>query len=271
LYVKGSAATGGLLDIYADLSMATSATVNEWRESVTLQQFYERDARGGTRYIEILLSHFRVRSPDFRLQRPEYLGGGSSRININPIAQTSETATTPQANLAAMGTLSAQGHGFVKSFVEHGHIIGLCSIRADLNYQQGLNKMWTRQTRVDFYWPTFANLGEQPVLNSEIYLTGTGTDAEVFGYQERWAEYRYAPNLVTGEFVSVYSQTLDNWHLAQYYTSLPTLGDTFIQDNPPIARVVADDTDPQFLLDCFHSVRCARPMPVFSVPGLTRM
>lgn len=261
--------------LYADLSTATAATINQLRQSFQIQKLLERDARGGTRYTEIIRSHFGVISPDARLQRPEYLGGGSTPIQINPIAQTSGTnasgTSTPLGNLAAMGTGLANGHGFTQSFTEHGVIIGLVSVRADLTYQQGLRRMWSRSTRYDFYFPAFAMLGEQAVLNKEIYVTGTTTDNDVFGYQERWAEYRYNPALVTGLFKSTSAGTIDGWHLAQKFTSLPTLNSTFIQENPPISRIVAVGSSAngqQFLCDTFFSNRIARPMPLYSVPGL---
>jgi hypothetical protein len=257
---------GGL---YADLTSATAATINQLREAFQVQRLYERDARGGTRYTEIIRSHFGVVSPDARLQRPEYLGGGSTPVNINPVAQTSSTdATTPQGNLAAIGTASAHGHGFVKSFTEHGVIIGLVSVRADMTYQQGLNKMFSRSTRFDFFWPTLAHLGEQAVLNREIYAQGTAADDEVFGYQERYAEYRYKPSLITGKMRSQDPQSLDIWHLAQDFTSLPTLGPDFIVEQPPVERVVAVQDEPEFLFDSYFSLKCARPMPVYSTPGL---
>jgi hypothetical protein len=255
--------------IYADLTDVTAATINQLREAFQVQRLYERDARGGTRYTEIIRSHFGVVSPDARLQRPEYLGGGSTPVNINPVAQTSSTdATTPQGNLAAIGTASAHGHGFVKSFTEHGIIIGLVSVRADMTYQQGLNKMFSRSTRFDFFWPTLAHLGEQAVLNREIYAQGTAADDEVFGYQERFAEYRYKPSLITGKMRSQDPQSLDIWHLAQDFTSLPTLGPDFIVENPPVERVVAVQDEPEFLFDSYFSLKCARPMPVYSTPGL---
>jgi hypothetical protein len=257
---------GGL---YANLEDATAATINQLREAFQVQRLYERDARGGTRYTEIIRSHFGVVSPDARLQRPEYLGGGSTPVNINPVAQTSSTdATTPQGNLAAIGTASAHGHGFVKSFTEHGIIIGLVSVRADLTYQQGLNKMFSRSTRFDFFWPTLAHLGEQAVLNREIYAQGTAADDEVFGYQERYAEYRFKPSLITGKMRSQDPQSLDIWHLAQDFTSLPTLGPDFIVEQPPVERVVAVQDEPEFLFDSYFSLKCARPMPVYSTPGL---
>jgi len=262
-------------NLYADLSAATAATINQLRQSFQIQKLLERDARGGTRYTEIIRSHFGVISPDARLQRPEYLGGGSTVVNINPIAQTSATnlsgGSTVLGNLAAMGTSLASGHGFTQSFVEHGVIIGLVSVRADLTYQQGLPRMWSRSTRYDFYFPAFATLGEQAILNKEIYARGTSADNDVFGYQERWAEYRYKPSMITGLFRSTTSGTLDAWHLAQKFTSLPTLNNTFIQDTPPVDRVVAVGAaanGQQFLFDSFFDVTMARPMPMYSVPGL---
>jgi hypothetical protein len=255
--------------LYADLQDATAATINQLREAFQVQRLYERDARGGTRYTEIIRSHFGVVSPDARLQRPEYLGGASTPVNINPIAQTSSTdATTPQGNLAAVGTAAAHGHGFVKSFTEHGIIIGLVSVRADMTYQQGMNKMFSRSTRFDFFWPTLAHLGEQAVLNREIYAQGTAADDDVFGYQERYAEYRYKPSLITGKMRSRDAQSLDIWHLAQDFGSLPTLGPDFIVENPPVSRVVAVQDEPQFLFDSYFNLKCARPMPVYSTPGL---
>lgn len=261
--------------LYADLSQATAATINQLRQSFQIQKLLERDARGGTRYTEIVRAHFGVISPDARLQRPEYLGGGSSPIIINPIAQTSGTSvsgsTTPLGNLAAIGTGLAKHHGFTQSFTEHGIIIGLASVRADLTYQQGLERMWSRSTRYDFYFPAFAALGEQPVYNREIYVTGGATDSQVFGYQERWAEYRYKPSMITSKFRSTASGTLDAWHLSQRFTSLPTLNSTFIEDTPPVSRVVAAGAaanDQQFLFDGFFDIVAARPMPLYSVPGL---
>lgn len=258
-----------LKNINVDLSSATAITINSLRQAFQLQRLYERDARGGTRYTEILRAHFGVISPDARLQRPEYLGGSSTRININPVQQTSATDTTsPQGNLAAYGVLGDKVNGFTKSFVEHGYIIGLVNIRADLTYQQGLNRMWSRQTRFDYYWPALAHLGEQAVLNKEIYAQGTADDDKVFGYQERWAEYRYFPSQITGKFRSTYAQSLDVWHLAQEFAELPKLNAEFIVDNPPVARVLAVQNEPQILLDCYFSLSCVRPMPTYSVPGL---
>ena len=218
-YLKFGTETGLQVNnsgVTADLSAATAATINQIREAFQIQRLYERDARGGTRYIEIIRSHFGVVSPDARLQRPEYLGGGTTHVNINPVAQTSSTdATTPQANLAAFGTQIGRGIGFQKSFVEHGYIIGLVSSRADLSYQQGVNRMWNRKTRFDFYWPTLSHLGEQAINVSEIYLSGNADDQLVFGYQERYAEYRYKPSEILGSFMSTVTAPLDMWHLAR--------------------------------------------------------
>ena len=256
--------------VNVDLSSATSITINQFREALQIQRWYERAARGGTRYTEIIRSFFGVVSPDARLQRPEYLGGSSNRIDVNVIPQTSGTTdVSPQANLSAfaVGT-NGRGNGFSKSFTEHGWIIGLVNVRADLTYQQGINRMWTRSTKFDMYWPTFAFLGEQAVLNKEIYAQGNTDDDGVFGYQERYAEYRYAPSQVTGKFRSTYAQSLDSWHLAQKFDNLPKLSPEFIVDNPPIDRVVAVPSEPQFLLDCWFNLSCVRPMPVYGVPGL---
>lgn len=266
----GVAANSGL---FADLSTATAATINQLRQAFQTQRLLERDARGGTRYTEILRSHFGVVSPDARLQRPEYLGGNSVPIQTRAIAQTSAAGltggNTPLAQLGAVATVVAHS-GFSQSFVEHGYIFGLMSVRADLTYQQGLERHWSRLTRYDFYMPVFAMLGEQSILNKEIYLDGSANDALVFGYQERWAEYRYLPSKITGLFRSTAAATLDGWHLAQKFAALPVLNSTFIQETPPLDRVlaVASQTGKQFLLDVFTRVRAARPLPMYSVPGL---
>lgn len=260
----------------ADLSQATAVTINDLRLGFQTQRMLERDARGGTRYTEIIRSHFGVISPDQRLQRPEYLGGGSSYVTVNPIAQTSGTAAdggytpTPQGNLSAMGVSVVEGHGFTKSFTEHCIILGLVNVRADLTYQQGINRMWSRQTRYDFYWPSLAHLGEQEILNKEIFCQDNGTAAndQVFGYQERYAEYRYKPSEIHGTFRSTATTPLDIWHLAQDFDTLPTLSGTFIVENPPVARVIAVPSEPHFLFDGYFSMRCARPMPLYGVPGL---
>lgn len=263
-----AAGDGALLE--ADLSAATAATINSLRQAFQLQRLLERDARSGTRYTEVLRAHFGVVSPDARLQRPEYLGGHSQRVNINPVQQTSATdSTSPQGNLAAFGVVSSRERGFKKSFVEHGYIIGLVNLRADLNYQQGLNRMWNRKTRYDFYWPVLAHLGEQSILNKEIFATGTEEqDDDVFGYQERYAEYRYKPNMITGKLRSTDPQSLDVWHLAQKFDNLPVLNDEFISENVPVKRSLAVQTEPELILDCFFNLSCVRPMPVYSVPGL---
>lgn len=254
--------------IYADLSQATAATINALRQAFQIQKLYERDARGGTRYTEVIRAHFGVTSPDARLQRPEYLGGGSTPINVNPIAQTSESGTTAQGNLAAFATATAQGHGFTKSFTEHCVIIGMVSARADLNYQQGLNRAFSRSTRWDYYWPALSHIGEQAILNKEIFADGSANDEDVFGYQERYAEYRYKPSQITGQFRSNFATSLDTWHLAQDFSALPALNDAFIREDPPIDRVIAVNTEPHFILDGYINLQCARPMPVYSVPGL---
>lgn len=258
-------------DVYADLTEATSATINDLRTSFTLQQFYERNARGGTRYTEIIQSHFSVYSDDSRLQRPEYLGGGSSAVQITPVQQTSSTdSTSPQGNLSGFGVAGFSGHRFRKSFTEHCIILGFVNVRADLTYQQGLDRMFSRSTKLDFYWPTFANLGEQAVLNKEIFAQGTDDDEDAFGYQERYAEYRYKNSKITGQFRSTAPLSLDAWHLSQEFDNLPVLGDTFITDLPPVDRVVAVPSQPQFLFDSYFNLKCHRPMPLYGVPGLSR-
>ena len=255
-----------------DLSSATAITINSLRSAFALQRFYEKDARGGTRYTEIIRSHFGVISPDARLQRSEYLGGDSTPIMFNPVQQTSSTDTTsPQGNLSAYALMSTRVHGFNKSFTEHGIVIGLCNIRTDLSYQQGINKTWLRQTREEFYWPTFAHLGEQAILNKEIYAQGTEADIQVFGYQERYAECRYHPSIITGKMRSTYAQSTDVWHFAQKFDALPSLNGDFIQDQASyqaIKRISAVQTEPQFYLDAYLDLKCARPMPVYGVPGM---
>ncbi len=256
--------------LICDLASATAVTINQLRESFQIQKMLEKDARGGTRYTEILCSHFGVTSPDFRLQRPEYIGGGSMRININPVQQTSSTdATTPQGNLAGYGVASGNNHTFNKSFVEHGVVIGLVNVRADITYQEGLNKQWLRATRYDYYWPSFAHLGEQAVLNREIYAENQASNFEAFGYQERYAEYRYKPSVITGLFRSNAVATLDYWHLSEEFGSLPSLNSGFIRDSTEqvVDRAIAVPAEPQILFDCYMELQCARPMPTYSVPG----
>lgn len=256
-------------DSYADLDSSSMFTINSLRTAFQMQKFYERLARGGSRYTEVLTSFFGVVSPDSRLQRPEYLGGSSKMMNINPVAQTSSTGdVTPQGNLAAYGVSASKYHAFTKSFVEHGYIIGLLEVRADLTYQQGINKMWLRSTVYDWYWPTFAHLSEQAILNAEIYAQGTEEDKGVFGYQERYAEYRYHPSEICGHFRSTYTKPLDVWHLSQKFDSLPTLSDQFIQDKPPVERVVAVKNYPHFLIDIGFKYHTTRAMPMYGIPGL---
>lgn len=255
---------------YADLESISGATINSLRTAFQMQKFYERLARGGTRYTEVLRSFFGVVSPDARLQRPEFLGSFTKMVMVNPIAQTSATDdTSPQGNLSAYGVTASKFHGFTKSFVEHGYIIGFVCARADLTYQQGINKMWLRSTVYDFYWPTFAHLGEQAIELREIYAQGSEADTTVFGYQERYAEYRYKPSQITGKFrSSVIGGTLDKWHLSQFFKNAPTLNEEFIIENPPINRIIAVPSEPEFLLDIGFRYTTVRPMPMFGTPGL---
>ncbi len=267
------AAPSNDFDLYADLENATAATINQLRQSFQVQKMFERDARGGTRYTETIRSHFGVTSPDSRLQRAEYLGGGSTPINFQQVPQTSETDPTgqdasPQGNLAAYATGTAFNHGFSKSFTEHCVIIGLVSVRADLTYSQGLDRMFSRRTRFDFYWPALSHIGEQAVLNKEIFADGSAADDDVFGFQERHAEYRYKPSKITGSMRSSASATLDSWHLSQDFATVPLLNDAFIVENPPVDRIIAVQDEPHFIFDSYTQMTCARPMPVYGVPGL---
>ena len=257
-------------DSYADLDSSSIFTINSLRTAFQMQKFYERLARGGSRYTEVLRSFFGVVSPDARLQRPEFLGSFTKMVNVNPIAQTSATDnTSPQGNLSAYGVTAAKFHGFTKSFVEHGYVFGFVCARADLTYQQGINKMWLRSTVYDFYWPTFAHLGEQAVELREIYAQGVEADTTVFGYQERYAEYRYKPSQITGKFrSSVTGGNLDVWHLSQFFKNAPTLNEEFITENPPIERIIAVPSEPEFLLDIGFRYTTVRPMPMFGTPGL---
>jgi hypothetical protein len=257
--------------LYADLSDATSATINQLRLAFATQKFLERQARSGSRYIEVIKGHFNVTSPDARLQRPQYLGGGSSPVNISPVAQTSSTdATTPQGNLSAIGTSVLSGHSFTYSATEHCILIGVVSVRTALTYQQGLNRMFSRSTIYDYYWPTLSVIGEQAILNKEIYADGTSADEDIFGYTERYGEYRYKPSLVTGRFRSNATTSLETWHYAQDYSALPVLGQSWIQQGKAnVQRTLAVATEPQFIFDSLFKLRCTRPMPVTSVPGGT--
>lgn len=266
-FVTSDKSKSGLV---ADLSDISAITINGLRTAFQMQKFYERLARGGSRYTEVLRSFFGVVSPDARLQRPEFLGSFTKMVNVNPIAQTSATDTTsPQGNLSAYGVTASKFHGFTKSFVEHGYIIGFVCARADLTYQQGINKMWLRSTVYDFYWPTFAHLGEQAIELRELYAQGNADDTKVFGYQERYAEYRYKPSQITGKFrSSVTGGNLDIWHLSQSFSNAPTLNEEFITENPPIKRIIAVQDEPEFLLDIGFRYTTVRPMPMFGTPGL---
>lgn len=260
--------------IIADLSEATAATINQLRQAFQLQKMFEKDARGGTRYTEILKNHFGVTASDARLQRAEYLGGQRVPITMQQVNQTSSTdATSPQGNTAAYSLTADVHHAFTKSFEEHGYVITVAFVRTQHTYQQGINKMWSRKSRTDFYMPVFANIGEQPILNKEIYAQGNEKDEEGFGYQEAWAEYRNTPNIITGQFRSNYAPNggLDIWHYADYFTSLPTLGSDFIKETTAnIDRTLAiqSDTTHQFLGDFYFETIATRPMPMYSIPGL---
>ena len=269
----------------ADYATTTGIPINELRKAFQLQKLFEKDARSGTRYTEIIKGHFNVTSPDARLQRPEYLGGGTTPVEVTPVAQT---APTDQQNgtlgtLGSFGTVSARS-GYTKSFTEHGVIITLASLRADLTYQRGIPRMFSRKTKYDFYWPTLAHLGEQEILNKEIYAEGDNSfisgqtnagvdgvnlkDNQIFGYQERWSEYRYYPSKITGKFRSIAPGSLDIWHLSEDYSDCPTLSADWIADNPPIKRIVATPTEPDLILDCYIVGKVTRPMPTYSVPGM---
>ena len=276
LFVSGTATGtntaqfGSDTGLEADLSSATAATINSLRQAFQMQKLLERDARGGTRYTEIIKAHFGTVSPDYRLQRPEYLGGGSTPVNFNQVESTANIGGKT-GDLAAYAIAVSGKNGFTKSFTEHCVIIGLCNVRADLTYQQGIPRMFSRglQGRFDYYWPALAHLGEQAIYNKEIYHDpDAGTDDDVFGYQERWAEYRYYPSKITAQMRSTNPATLDAWHLSQEFGSLPTLSQTFIEEDPPVDRVVAVSGEPQFKMDCYIQSVTARPMPTYSVPGL---
>ncbi len=261
--------------LICDLSTATAATINTLRQAIALQQFLEKDMRGGTRYIELVFSHFGVVSPDARLQRPEFLGSFSAHLNQNTVAQTSQTTQgengSPQANLSAYSTFSVQGNNIVHSFTEHGILLGICQIRADLSYQYGCDRALTRRTRYDFFWPEFAHLGDQEIRNKEIYAQGNEQDDEIFGYTERYGEYRIKNNLITGRLNSRAQTPLDVWHLAQKFAKLPVLNDEFIQDTPDFKRVIAVQDEPEFILDADFQYYHTRPIPVYGIPGLERI
>ncbi len=265
-HISASFVTGG--ELYADLSTATAATVNDLRLAFQTQRLLERDARAGTRYIETIKAHFGVTVPDFRLQRPEFLGGGSSQIVTHEVPNTSDTATKQQGELAAFGT-STGSHGFTQSFVEHGLIMGLANVRGDITYSQGSERYWFKDTRYDFYYPVLSQIGEQSVLNEEIWYNNDANDDLVFGYQERYAEYRYKPSRLSGLFRVDHASTLASWHLSEDFASLPTLGNTFIQSNTgtPLDRAITVPSEPQIIADFYFSMKCARPMPLYGVPG----
>lgn len=254
--------------LYADLSDATAATINDLRLAFQTQRLLERDARGGTRYNELIRAHFGVTVPDFRVQRPEFIGGGSSMVNVTPIANTAGQAGDYVGQLGAMGTVSGS-HDWTYSAVEHGVIIGLANVRGDITYSQGLERYWTKSTRYDFYYPVLAQIGEQAVLGKEIYYSLSGGNDDVFGYQERYAEYRYKPSRLTGLFSPWASGSLDSWHLSEEFVTRPTLGDTFIQSNTgaPLDRAIAVPSEPHFILDTYFNLKCVRPMPLYGVPG----
>lgn len=260
-------------NLFAVASGGIGATINQLRLAFQIQKFYEQQARGGSRYTEVIRSFFGVTSPDARLQRPEYLGGNRVPINVNQIVQQSgtESSGTPQGTVVGQSLTTDSHSDFTKSFTEHGLIIGVMVARYDHTYQQGLNRLWSRKDKFDFYWPVFANIGEQPVKNKEIYAQGNTTDDEVFGYQEAWADYRYKPNMVTGEMRSAYTQSLDVWHLADDYSTLPTLSDSWIrEDKSTVDRVLAvtSSVSNQLFADIYVKNLCTRPMPMYSIPGL---
>lgn len=261
----------GYPNIRADLQSATAATINEIREAFQVQRLLEKDARAGTRYTEIIKSHFGVTSPDSRLQRPEYLGGGSTPVNINPVATTAGGPGSGTGELGATGVTAFRGHGFNKSFTEHCIVIGLVNVRADITYQEGLDRLFTDQVRYDMYWPAFAHLGEQAVLNKEIYMDaatiGSGVTEDVFGYQERYAHLRYKKSYITGAYRSNAAAPLHAWHLATEFGAMPTLDSTFIQDDPPVDRIIATPTEPHFKFDGYCNYHHTRAMPTYSIPG----
>lgn len=263
VWIEEDPANAGFPGIFAGV------TINTLRQAIQIQKLRERDARGGTRYIEIIKSHFGVTSPDSRLQRAEYLGGGRSMVNVTPVANTSATATEDQGHLTGVGASGFGGHGFAKSFVEHGYVFGIANVRADLTYQQGLRKHWSRATRFEFFWPALSGLGEQAIENKEIWVSNAlATDEGVFGYIPRWDEYRHGMSEVTGKFRSDATGSLDLWHLAQDFAALPPLNQTFIESDTPMSRVQAVTTEPDFLLDAWFTIKAARPLPTFGVPGM---
>ncbi len=263
VYIEEDPDNAGFPGIFAGV------TINTLRQAIQIQRLRERDARGGTRYIEIIKSHFGVTSPDARLQRPEYLGGGRSVVNVTPVANTSATATEDQGHLTGVGASGFGGHGYVKSFVEHGYVIGICNVRADLTYQQGVHRHWSRSTRFEFFWPALSGLGEQGIEKKELWVSNSAAvDEAIFGYIPRWDEYRHGMSELSGKFRSDAAGSLDLWHLAQDFASVPSLNQTFIEADTPMSRVQAVTTEPDMLLDAWFTVKAGRPMPTFGVPGM---
>lgn len=258
------------LQLKVDLSNATSATINQLRQAFQVQKYYEQLARGGSRYREMIYSLFHTKISDKTVQIPEYLGGTRITINMSQVIQTSGTTTeSPQGNTAAVSVTPYNGSMFTKSFEEHGYVIGVCCIRHDHTYQQGLERMWSRKTNLDFYYPVFANLGEQAILKKELYLTGTKTDDQAFGYQEAWAEYRMKPNRISGKFRSNATGTLDSWHYGDNYAETPSLSQAWMKEgDSEIQRTLAVDNEPQFIMDTVIDNTSVRPMPMYSIPGL---
>ena len=255
--------------LYADMSKVASSSINDLRKAFQVQKLLERDARGGTRYVEVIQSHWGVTCPDYRLQRPEYLGGGSDYVNVTPIAQTSATdSTSPQGNLSAVGVAGTDGNGYVYSATEHGIVMTLACVSADINYQQGLHRKWSKLNRFDYMFPSFWHLGEQAVLNKEIYATGTSTDNEVFGYQQRYRELREGVSKISSLFRSTAPQPLDFWHLAEKFENLPKLNSDFIVSNTPFDRVVAVQDEPIIIADFYFKIKAERPLPTYVEPGL---
>lgn len=253
--------------LQADLQSATSVSINDLRTAFQIQRLLERDSRSGLRETEIVLAHFGVISDDRRQFRPEFLGSGTAPMTISPVASTATTEDAPQGELAAVGTGLARC-SWTKSWTEWAYVMVLISIRSNLTYQQGLHKMWTRKTRYDWYWPAFAHLGEQAIKSKELYYDGTAQDEDIFGYAERWSEYKFKHSQVAGQFRSQATESLDVWHLAQDISGRPTLSDTFLRDTPPVGRIVAVPSEPHFIADVWHKYICTRPMPVYGVPGL---
>uniref|UniRef100_A0AAU8B8G0 Major capsid protein n=1 Tax=Dulem virus 196 TaxID=3145673 RepID=A0AAU8B8G0_9VIRU len=270
---EGAVADGLPTGFKADLTTAAGTTVQAFRNLVALNQFLERENRYGDRIQEIIFGHFGVKAPDYRLQVPEYLGGTTIRVNISSVPQTSasETDVTPQGNLSAYGIIAHSGSGFFRSFVEHGLILGLLSIRTDLQYQQGVDRMFTRRKKLDFLWPELAGLSDQEVYNREIYADGSDADSEIFGYQERFGDYRFYNSYVSGKMRTSDPQSLDVWHTAQYFNNRPRLNSEFIEENPPIDRLIAVQNEPQFTIDCFFEIEDTLPLPLYGIPGLERL